>query len=38
MVDKRGKWNVGDAFSLDNAAIDMIDDKLARNMANDIRR
>ena len=37
MVDKRGKWNVGDAFNLDDAA-GMIDDKLARNMANDIRK
>ena len=36
MVDKRGKWNVGDAFNLDDA-VGMIDDKLARNMAKDIR-
>ena len=36
-MDKRGKWSVGDAFNLDEAS-NMIDDKLARNMANDIRR
>ena len=37
MVDRRGKWNVGDAFDLEKAS-DLIDDKLAKNMANDIRR
>ena len=36
-MDKRGKWSVGDAFNLDNAS-DLIDDNMARNMANDIRR
>ena len=36
-MDKRGKWNIGDAFNLDDASA-MIDDNLARNMANDIRK
>ena len=36
-MDKRGKWSVGDAFDLDKAS-DLIDDKMARNMANDLRK
>ena len=36
-MEKRGKWNVADAFDLDKAS-DLIDDKMARNMAADIRR
>lgn len=36
-MDKRGKWSVGDAFDLDRAS-ELIDDKMARNMANDLRR
>lgn len=36
-MDKRGKWNVGDAFDLDKAS-GLIDDKMARNMAADLRR
>ena len=36
-MEKRGKWNVGDAFDLDKAS-DLLDDKMARNMANDLRR
>ena len=36
-MDKRGKWNVGDAFDLDKAS-GLIDDKMARNMAADLRK
>ena len=37
MVDKRGKWNAGDAFDLDKANK-LLDDASARNLANDLRR
>ena len=36
-MDKRGNWNFGQAFDLDQAS-DLIDDKMARNMAHDIRK
>ena len=36
-MDKRGKWNVGSAFDL-NQASDLIDDKMVRNMATDLRK
>ena len=37
MVDKRGKWSVGDAIDLEKVS-DMIPDKMARNLAEDIKR
>ena len=36
-MDKKGQWNAGSAFDL-NAPSDLIDDKMAKNMAEDIRR
>ena len=36
-MNKRGQWNVGDAFDLDKAN-ELIDDKMARNMAADLRK
>jgi hypothetical protein len=36
MVDKKGNFNIAD-FDL-NKAYDMIDDKMAKNMVEDIRK
>ena len=36
-MEKKGSWNIASAFDPDRAS-DLIDDKMARNMANDIRR
>ena len=35
-MDKRGQWNAGDAFDLDKAS-NLLDDNMARKMANDLR-
>ena len=36
-MDKRGGWNAGQAFDSDKAS-DLIDDRMVRNMASDIRQ
>ena len=34
---KKGKWNVGEAFDL-NAASDLLDDKMQKNILGDLKK
>lgn len=36
-MEKKGSWNAGSAFDVDKAS-ELIDDRMARNVADDIRR
>jgi len=35
---KKGKWNVGDAFDFNNFNSDLIDDKMSKNIMNDLKK
>ena len=35
---KKGSWNVGAAFNLEEFKSDLIDDKMAKNIAGDLRK
>jgi hypothetical protein len=38
-MDKRGKWNVGDAFNLDKVSNDfLLDDKSANKVLGDLKK